>query len=406
MMPRTAYLSGVVKIRITGARPEQFINLCMTDSIPLWDICRTPENNDVYATILVKDFFKLRPSAKTSRSRVEAVAHHGLPFTIKKIKRRKLFIVGALLFPVALYLLSSYIWFVDITGLKTLPEAQIRQIVYLSGLKPGTEINSVNIQHVETELLAQRPEIAWININITGTRAVIEVTEKTVPKLTDKAPADIVAIKDGVISEIVAVAGQPLVKVGDTVKKGDILIKGVLPPIKTPDSPAADAQPSDQPLRPVKAQGMIKARVWYESYGEAALAETRYQRTGNKQWSLVIKINQTEIPLKHIECSYSSFEDEIIHKKLELWRNSDPAVEIILSTYYELSVSSHPVSREEACHRAGLKALEAIRPSMPETATVVSRDSEEIKTADKELVRVKVNLETSEDIGQSVTITQ
>ncbi|MDF2929591.1 MAG: sporulation protein YqfD [Anaerospora sp.] len=66
--------------------------------------------------------------------------------------------------------------------------------------------------------------------------------------------------------EIIALAGQPAVKKGDTVRKGDVLIKGIAPDIAptSPNQPAQSA-PITTPPQLVKASGIVKARVWYES---------------------------------------------------------------------------------------------------------------------------------------------
>ena len=57
------------------------------------------------------------------------------------------------------------------------------------------------------------------------------MNESTMPKLTENGtyPCHIIAARDGVVRKIEVRTGIPLVKVGDTVKKGDILISGIIP---------------------------------------------------------------------------------------------------------------------------------------------------------------------------------
>ncbi|MDF2875348.1 MAG: sporulation protein YqfD [Sporomusa sp.] len=217
MIFNTKYLRGAVKIRITGTIPERFINLCITEQILLWGITKIDE--DLIAWIGLDDFFKIRPLVLRSATRVQVLSHRGLPFVIKRAKRRKMMIAGAVLFIVLLNIMSSYVWFVDITGVKSMSENEIRNVAISNGLKPGAVIGGLNTKLIEREILLNVPEVAWVGINFTGTRAVIEVVEKTMPKQETKAPAHIVAMKDGVITEIIALAGQPAVKKGDTVKK-------------------------------------------------------------------------------------------------------------------------------------------------------------------------------------------
>jgi similar to stage IV sporulation protein len=117
------------------------------------------------------------------------------------------------------------------------------------------------------------------------------------PKQEDKAPAHIMAGKDGVITEIIAVTGQPAVKKGDTVKKGDLLIKGFAEEAVVPTVPG---QPPiiSVPLQLIKAQGIVKARVWYESYGEAYLMQSYHERTGNQLSEINVLVENNQFCLK------------------------------------------------------------------------------------------------------------
>ena len=73
-------------------------------------------------------------------------------------------------------------------------------------------------------------DIVWVSAYVTGTRLMIQVKENTdtfSAESSNKEPSnDIVAEKDGVITSIITRNGVPLVKPGDAVKKGDILVSG------------------------------------------------------------------------------------------------------------------------------------------------------------------------------------
>lgn len=396
------YIKGTVVVRIAGPMPEKFINLCISERILLWGISKSKD--DFYACMQLADFFKIRPLVKKSGTQVRVVRYSGLPFTMKRVKRRKMLITGAILFLITLNVLASYAWFIDVTGLKTLPDSAIKDIAYQNGLKPGILKSSVNVKAIENEILFNIPEVAWVSINFTGTRAVIEVVEKTMPKQEDKTPADIVATKDGVISEIIALNGQPNVKKDDTVRRGDILIKGtVTQPVTLNES----GQPSAAVLPPqlVKAKGIVKARVWYEGYGEDALVRTVYERTGQQQMGMMVKIGDYEIILKKPpDQPYAFFETEVIHKKLLNWRNSKVVVESTMSIYHELTAKTVEITVDAAREKARARALTTVQALIPETANILSRNVEIIRTTEPNIVRVKVSVEAIEDIGQSVNI--
>ena len=75
-------------------------------------------------------------------------------------------------------------------------------------------------------MLIRFPELAWVGINTKGTKVDIEVVEKVMPIVEEMNSYDLIASKDGVITECIVFQGVPMVKVGDIVKEGDLLIKG------------------------------------------------------------------------------------------------------------------------------------------------------------------------------------
>jgi len=398
------YLRGAVKIRIIGSMPERFINLCIADNILLWGITKTKE--DLIAWIGLDDFFRIRPLVARSRTKIVVMAHRGLPFVVKRIKRRKMMIAGACLFIILLNVLSSYVWFVEVTGLKTMPEQTILNVASQYGLKPGAVKDGINSKLLEREILLNVPEVAWVGVTFTGTRAVIEIVEKTMPKQEDKAPANIVAGKDGVIAELIALAGQPAVKKGDTVKKGDLLIKGFASGL-TPTDVQGQPQAASTDPELVRAKGIIKARVWYESYAETGLEATHVTRTGNRQAAILLKIGSSELAFNTTrDQPFAEFETEIIHKQLPGWRNSVFVVESTIKQYYEVTSHKTIKSLDDARNEAHAKAMQVVQDIIPESAQVLSRNYEVLKTTEENIVRVKVSVETIEDIGQTINISQ
>ncbi|MBC8014190.1 MAG: sporulation protein YqfD [Sporomusaceae bacterium] len=392
------YISGTVTIKVSGAMPEKFINLCMIEKKSLLSI--TKINDDFIVCMRLYDFFGIRPLVRKSKNRVQVVSYSGLPFVAKRIRRRKMLIVGGIAFIILLNVLMSYIWFIDIVGMQSIPTSHIKEIVYQHGLKPGTLRDAISAKKIEKQLLLSIPEIAWVSINFTGTRAVIEIVEKTMPKQQDKRPAHIIAAKDGIITDVIVLAGESAVKKGDTVKKGDVLIKGFVYEGKATD-PAVETRVPQL----IRSNGIVKARVWYEGYGETELVKTVYERSGKQDMSVTLKVGNYEIPLKRVAIGpQQAVEVEVFNKKLLWWRNSDIAVESSVSTYYEMNARPVIISIEEAREEGKAKALAEVQSLIPETAQVLSRTIEVLKTPETNLVRVKVNAETAEDIGQFMNI--
>lgn len=398
------YAIGSVKIKVRGAMPEKFINLCVAQHIFLWGIVK--QGDELYAWIRLSDFMRIRPLVRISQTKVSVSGFYGWPFMAKKILRRKMLVIGAVLFLISLHVLASYVWFVDVKGLKTLAPSQVRHVAESQGLKPGITKDTISTKSIENAILLSMPEVAWVSVSFTGTRAVIEVVEKTLPKLEDKAPAHIVAAKDGVITEIISLAGQAAVKKGDTVKRGDLLIKGFS---QESAAPATPGQPPviTIPSQFIKANGIVKARVWYESYGEAALSKEIRERTGRQETAVLLNIGGHQLTLKQEPASlFTLYDEEVIHKSLPRWRNSELIVESTIRVYHELSSFNQEQTLDQARDEAAAKALHAVQELVPESAQIVARHIETLRLNEANIVRVKVSVETIEDIGNSMVISQ
>lgn len=395
------YISGTVTFIVSGQMPEKFINLCMMEKKNIVSISKRDEKFVVCMGL--QDFLSIRPLVRKSQSRIKIIDYWGLPFVTRKIKQRKMLVVGGLLFLLVINILMSYIWFIDVIGMTSVPPEKIKACVYQYGLKPGVLRDGVSTKFIENQILLTIPEVAWVSINFTGTRAVVEIVEKTMPKAVDKGAAHIIAGKDGIITDVIVLTGQSMVKKGDTVKKGDILIKGVPREGKEilPIAPIPSLPPQF-----IRANGIVKARVWYEGYGETQLVREIPERTGQKKVGITLRFLEYEIHLKSPTVDPNGqFEVEKVNKKISWWRNSDIAVESIISAYYETTTKVVELSIEEAKEQGKATALAEVQSLIPETAHVLSRTIEVLKTPEANLVRIKVNIETAEDIGQFMNIT-
>ena len=81
------------------------------------------------------------------------------------------------------------------------------------------------------EIRTQYDDVVWVSASLDGSRLKIQIKEnedsfEKEEKKKDENAVDLVASSDGVITKIVTRTGTPQVHVGDTVKKGDILVSG------------------------------------------------------------------------------------------------------------------------------------------------------------------------------------
>ncbi len=149
---------------------------------------------------------------------------------VKRIKH-KAGLITALIFSLFLLILSSnVVWDVRIDGNEKIPDSAVVYALSKSGFSVGDLWWSVDRSMVEASVLSSTDTLSWININRRGAVAYVTVKEKEKAEdggVAASGYANIVADTDCVIEEITVKRGSAAVKVGDSVKAGDLLISGI-----------------------------------------------------------------------------------------------------------------------------------------------------------------------------------
>lgn len=408
-------MRGYVEIVVEGKQIERFINMTVSRGYNLWDISQ-PRENVLTARVDVSVYPRLRHIARTCRCKMKISRKRGLPFTAVKMRKRKMLFAGAVIFFLALYVLSSFIWSVEVTSsreLRTITEQQVLDAAARYGIKRGALRYAIDNRKAAEALEKEFMEVSWVGIEIRGTKVIIDVVEKIFPEEDERSrPGNIVAQKDGVIKEILVLSGEPKAAAGDTVKKGDILISGIIYP-ELPEEreekageDTGDEDDKEQPEEPryVSARGIVRARVWYEAKTRVPLVQHKEELTGQKQQVVVLRIGEEEVTLKNQAKGkkYKHFRTDRDIKRLSLWKYRLP-VELVTTTYHQVEKVDIYLSMVEARSQAEEAAMKDISSSLPEGAEVVSRRTVITSANEKEL-RAKVYVETLENIARFVPL--
>lgn len=221
------FLFGYVSFTARGGFAERFINLCRHNKIILWEL--RSSNGVISACTDCTSYKKIRSVARKSGMRVRMKKKHGLPFFLNRHSRRAGVLVGICFCVAVLCILSTRIWSIDVTGNIRVPSENIIEVFEELGVKKGVSGKRIDIRSVEIAALQKLPELSWLNINIDGSAARIEVRETVITPQADEddTPSDIVAARDGQIVILRPFNGTQEQKIGNPVLKGDLLISGI-----------------------------------------------------------------------------------------------------------------------------------------------------------------------------------
>ena len=188
--------------------------------------------------ISIPGFRKLKPIIRKTGTKVSIVERFGLPFFLHKYRKRKMFFAGALLFAALIFLMSRYIWNIDIKGNLTYTDETLLKFLKTREVENGMRVSEVDCARIVKDIRKEYDDIIWVSASIQGTRLIIQVKENedTIPAMDEAAenpdqekPTDIVADRDCVITRIVPRNGIPMVSEGAEVKTGDVLVSGQVP---------------------------------------------------------------------------------------------------------------------------------------------------------------------------------
>ena len=385
----TQYMSGYVDIVVEGYYIERFINICNSRQIFLWNI-RKDNSITLYASIEAKRFKDLKDICKRTKCKVKIKNKKGFPFTVKKYKKRKVFLILLLIIILAIIALSRFIWNIDVEGNVDISKEEIMQLAEEYGLTIGASKGKIDTKEIINNIRLERDDIAWVGIDIKGTNAIIKIVEADEkPEIINEDEyCNIVADKDAIITKVSAQNGTPLVKEGDVVTKGDIIIAGWLEGKYTG-------------RQYVHSQGEVQARVWYTTTEKIALKETKKIETGNIENKYSVKINNFQINLHKSLPNFQKYDTIEENKKLRLFSNFYLPLELVTYTYkeYEEVVVVH--SFEEAKQMGIDKAAETLKENIEGKKVL---DKQVQVKAEAEYIEVQVTYEVEENIGMEEKI--
>ena len=275
------YFFGRLALRFYGEFPERILNLCAMNGITLWNSKFV--NDGISANITVRDFYNLRDIMRGTGIRLHIQDKNGLPFLVSRYKKRPGLLVGAMIFMLILEILSGFIWMIDVEGNETVKQNEIISACEKIGIKTGMRAAVINSKSQREKLLLEMDSLSWAALNIEGSRLTVNVSEAKKEKVKENQPCNLKAEFDGIIKKIDVTAGNCVVKVGDAVKKGDVLVSGIIETVGG--------------TRFVRSAGTVTAQVensytLEEKYEKKVLSET-----GRVKTKYVSELFNIKIPL-------------------------------------------------------------------------------------------------------------
>ncbi len=378
------YILGYVSITVEGYFVERFMNICISKKILLSNMKRE-KSTILHANIGIADFRRIKQVAHITKCKVKIINKKGIPFLLKKYKKRKIFAIFLFLVCMSIFISSKFVWNIEITGETEIPQEEILEDLKQCGLDIGKYKGSINTKQIVNEIRLKRDDVSWIGIELKGTNAIVKVVDtREKPEIVDTNEyCNIVSDVEGVITKISVQNGMPLVKEGDMIKKGTVLVQGWMEGKYTG-------------IRYVHASASIEAKVWYSQKARVYKTQQENVRTGNEETKYTIKLNNFTINLWKTLSKFQNYDTIIESKKIKLFSNFYLPIEIVKNINYETEQQTITYGSEELKEKTQKQLEEKIESELEE-GDIINKQINCEET--EEYMEIEVIYEVLQNIG-------
>ena len=211
-----------------GSDCNKFINALRNSSVQFYGL--TMIHSRLYGYVRSMDFSRLCSIAESHKLVCRMQERKGVFYTTKGYHKRYGLIIGMVLSLGLISFLSDRVMIIEIGGNTSKSETHVISLLRDAGIYIGSSISDIDLRYAERQIKRMDKDIDWIGIRNTGSRVVVEIEDITNPPEMERknTPCNIVAARDAQIKSVRVYNGMLIPMVGDGVKKGDVIISGVV----------------------------------------------------------------------------------------------------------------------------------------------------------------------------------
>ena len=321
------FLLGYKIVEIEGYFVEKFLNSSLKDNLFLWNLKRRSATV-LRVNVADSDFGKLKNIVNKNQCLLKVISSRGIPNIYQRYKKRRYLVYASIVFIFFIFSISRFVWNIEVVGNSRLSKEDIISLVENDGLKIGKYKGKIDTEKIIKKIRSEREDISWIGIELKGTNAIVKIVEtEEKPMVVDENDfCNIVAKKDGIISKISAQNGTIMVKDGDEVKQGQILIAGWMEGLYT-----------GKYL--VHSNGKVEAIIKYSQSEKIYKKETVRKRTERKENKFSIKVKNFQINLFKTLSKFEKYDTIDSVKNIQLSPNFYIPINFVKYTNFEVEES-------------------------------------------------------------------
>lgn len=366
-------------------RKTKLFDLLVKRGISCINLTECTEHVEV--TIPKRDEGCLKKVLNESSIKYETVSSKWTNF-FKHLQTRIGLILGSTIFLFVLFLYSKIVWNINVIGNESISDEEILSELNAAGFSEGKFLFNIDFDKLHNAVLKNSKKLSWISINMNGNIANVQVKEIESELPIEKSSySNVVAKSDGQIISIIVINGKKTVSLKEVVRKGQLLISGVL-----------DSQ--SEGVRYVDSSGIILAEVNKTINIKIPLKQTIFEKSGSYIEEKSLKILNNNIFFSG-KCRnlYKEYDTISISNSPEFFDVKNLPIELTTVRYYEMVEKEVEYTKSEAIELA-FRQLRSELDILLAEAEIISKD---VKTTfDGENVYLNCSLVCIEDICEKV----
>lgn len=369
-------LSGKLTIEVKALKVEKILNAVWNKNIPVNRVIKL-DLTTIMLDIDYSNYNKVLTIIKKYKGKVRIISRNGWIFRLISLRKRISLVLGVFIFFGVIYILSNYIWSIDIETKENLSPFEVRRELESIGIRPGLKKSYINVYEIERKMQTINDQIMWIRTRIEGSTLHLVIEEKINPPSTEiKESNSVVAECDGEVKRVYTYSGNPAVAPGDIVKEGDILIY----PVQGREGFEVETKP----------KGKIIANTFYEKYMEVQVSGDKLERSGNKQSDVYLNFCGKKIYLKKVINKFTYY-DKIEENNAFFNR----------VTYFEKKATTVNEDKEKIIEDASNKLEQSLKKDLSNDASVINKDITTEDVGDGKIL-VKIIFTVEQDIAKNI----
>lgn len=327
-------MHNLIKVKVEGKNVNNYLKWLIKNKVHIYKL-NIKGSNNLYLVIDYKDYDKLLNYSKSYE--ITILKYYGTRKYLNSIHRNRIILISLFISIILLFVLSRMIFSIDIVYNDKDMISLVKEELGKHEIKRFRFKKNFNeLSKIKKEILDDNKDrLEWIEIIESGTKYIVKLVERN-KEVVEKSfeYQSVVASKNAIITSIKASNGEKVKEVNDYVKKGEVIISGIL------------TEPSGDIIYK-KAKGRVLGEVWYKLEVDYPFCYKEEKLTGKKKEGYVINFLNKRIPLLGYS-SYHTYEKDTN----TIFENNIFPFSFIKEKQYETLVKEEIYTPEEVVNHA------------------------------------------------------